>query len=81
MLLRKVAPQFATRIVKPVSNFALGLLLLSVLPVLVKVFPVAWSLIGDGTIIGIMAFIVLWVDRWPIFSAAESRRAGNATRS
>jgi BASS family bile acid:Na+ symporter len=58
MLLRKVSPQFAARIVKPVSRFAIVLLLLSVLPVLVKVFPVAWSLIGDGTIIGIMAFIV-----------------------
>ncbi len=58
MLLRKVAPQVATRIVKPVSKFAIICLLLSVLPVLVKVFPVAWSLIGDGTIIGIVAFIV-----------------------
>ncbi len=58
MLLRKLAPHVAGRIVKPVSTIALALLLIGALAIVVSIFPVAWSLVGNGTILIFAVFVV-----------------------
>jgi bile acid:Na+ symporter, BASS family len=57
MVFRKLAPHAATRIVKPVSTIALVLLLIGVLAIVVSIFPVAWSLVGNGTILIFAVFV------------------------
>jgi BASS family bile acid:Na+ symporter len=59
MAFRKLAPHAAARIAKPVSIVALVLLLLGVLVLLVVIFPVAWSLVGNGTILIFAVFVVV----------------------
>jgi bile acid:Na+ symporter, BASS family len=59
MALRAVAPEVATRIAKPVGLVATVLLVLGGLAILVAVFPVAWALIGNGTVLVFVAFIVV----------------------
>jgi BASS family bile acid:Na+ symporter len=59
MAFRKLAPQVATRIAKRVSIVALVLLLVGVLVLLVAIFPVAWSLVGNGTILIFAVFVTV----------------------
>jgi BASS family bile acid:Na+ symporter len=59
MLFRAFAPKAAERIAKPLGNIALALLLLGVVVVSVEIFPVAWGLVGDGTILVLAAFVVI----------------------
>jgi len=59
MVLRQVAPRFSERMAKPVSLAATILLFASVLPVLITAWPAIVSLIGNGTVVAIAAFILL----------------------
>jgi bile acid:Na+ symporter, BASS family len=58
---RKFAPAFADRIVKPVAVVAAVLLIASALPLVITAWPAIISLIGNGTIIAIVAFVIFGV--------------------
>jgi bile acid:Na+ symporter, BASS family len=55
---RRFAPAFAERAAQPVSQVATILLLVTFVPILIKVFPAMVSLIGNGTIL-VMVFFAL----------------------
>jgi bile acid:Na+ symporter, BASS family len=59
VVVHRLAPGFAERIAKPVGLFALILLLMAILPVLIKVWPAMMSLIGNGTILAMVAFALV----------------------
>ncbi len=58
LLVRRVADAFAERIAKPVFLVASGLLVASVLPILFTAMPAVVSLIGNGTLVAIVAFVL-----------------------
>jgi BASS family bile acid:Na+ symporter len=58
MVARRAAPGFSGRMAKPVSLGATILLFGSVLPVLFTAWPAIVSLIGNGTVVAIAAFIL-----------------------
>jgi BASS family bile acid:Na+ symporter len=55
---RHFAPAFAERMAKPVLIAALIVLGLCVVPLLIGLFPLVLSLVGNGTIIVIVAFVL-----------------------
>jgi BASS family bile acid:Na+ symporter len=59
IFIREVMPTFAGRIVKPVGLIGLVLLILGILPVLFKAMPAIVSLIGNGTLLAIVVFVLL----------------------
>lgn len=59
LLSRRIAGTRADKIARAAKPAALGLLLLALLPVLIKTLPEAWSLIGNGTLAAIVAFVVV----------------------
>jgi BASS family bile acid:Na+ symporter len=59
MVFRKAAPGTAERIADPLGRIAGIVLLIGVLCVLAFSLPRAWVLIGDGTIIALIAFVVV----------------------
>jgi BASS family bile acid:Na+ symporter len=59
MILRSLVPAVAARIVKPVELVAQVLLALGVLAVLAVTLPAIFSLVGNGSIIAMAAFVVL----------------------
>lgn len=59
MAFRAVAPDAAKRIAKPVGLVATILLALGALALLVSVFPIAWALIGNGTVLIFVAFVIV----------------------
>ncbi len=58
MVVRRMAPGFSDRIARPVSLGAAILLLAIALPVLFTAWPEIVSLIGNGTVVAITAFIL-----------------------
>jgi bile acid:Na+ symporter, BASS family len=59
ILVKRFAPDVATRTSKPVALIGGILLAVSLLPVLFTVWPVIIALIGNGTILAIAAFVLL----------------------
>lgn len=59
MLVRGVAAALAQRVAKPISQFALILLVLGIVPVLFTAMPAIVSLIGNGTLAAIVAFVLV----------------------
>jgi bile acid:Na+ symporter, BASS family len=59
ILVRRIASTLAERMARPVSLFATVLLVASCIPILITAMPAAISLIGDGTLAAIVAFIVV----------------------
>ena len=57
IFLRRFASTFAEKIAGPVSGISRILLIVSVLPVLVKMFPAVMHLAGNGTIVAIATFV------------------------
>lgn len=56
---RHVAPSLAGRIAKPLSTVAMVLLVAACLPVLVQVWPALKSLVGNFTLLAIVAFVLI----------------------
>jgi BASS family bile acid:Na+ symporter len=56
---RHFAPAFTGKIVNAVTRIAQVLLIVSVVPVLLKMFPAIIHLVGDGTILAIAAFSII----------------------
>lgn len=61
MLIRYFAPDFAERVAGTVGKIAMIVLIAAFLPILIVLLPVLWSLIGDGTILAIIAFAIVGV--------------------
>jgi BASS family bile acid:Na+ symporter len=59
IVFRKVAPTTAERIADPLARIAGIVLLIGVLCVLAFSLPAAWSLIGNGTIVAFIAFVIV----------------------
>jgi BASS family bile acid:Na+ symporter len=59
VLVRRAAGRFAERIAKPVSLVAAVMLVLGLLPVLAKTTPAILSLVGNGTIVAFIVFVVV----------------------
>jgi BASS family bile acid:Na+ symporter len=59
MLVRRIARRLAAKVAEPLSRLATVLLLLSMLPIFITGMPLMASLIGDGTLAAIAAFIVI----------------------
>jgi BASS family bile acid:Na+ symporter len=59
MLVRRVAPGFSERIAKPISMAASILLVISLLPILFIAMPTIVSLVGNGTLAAVVAFVIL----------------------
>lgn len=59
MLIRRIAPSLAQRAAPVVSRLAGILLIVGVLPILVAIAPAIWRLVGDGTLLAIMAVVIV----------------------
>jgi BASS family bile acid:Na+ symporter len=59
MLVRRAAPTFAERAAKPIVLAATALLVASVIPILFTAWPAIESLIGNGTLAAIAAFVLV----------------------
>jgi bile acid:Na+ symporter, BASS family len=59
IMVHRLAPGFAERAAKPVGLFATILLVLVLIPVLIRVWPAMMSLIGNGTILAMVAFVLV----------------------
>jgi BASS family bile acid:Na+ symporter len=57
--MRYFAPAFTGKIANPVARIAQILLIVSVLPILFKMFPAIIHLVGNGTVLAIAAFSIL----------------------
>lgn len=57
--LRSVAPALAERLAKPISQIAGIGLLAALVAILFGVAPAIWTLIGDGTVIALTAFVLV----------------------
>lgn len=56
---RQLVPSFAQDVASPLSFIATTLLAAGVVPVLIKLWPAAMSLIGDGTLAAMIAFVAI----------------------
>jgi len=61
MLIRHFAPDFSERFAAPLGKIAMLILILACLPILIALFPLMWSLIGNGTILAIIAFVLVGI--------------------
>jgi bile acid:Na+ symporter, BASS family len=59
IVFRKVAPTIAERIADPLARIAGIVLLIGVLCILAFSLPAAWALVGDGTVIALIAFVIV----------------------
>jgi bile acid:Na+ symporter, BASS family len=59
MLVRHFAPAFAERFAGPAGKVGMIFLLAAVLPILIALSPLMWSLVGNGTLIAIVVFAVV----------------------
>lgn len=58
-LVRRLAPAFAERAAKPLALAAMALLIASFIPILFTAWPAIESLVGNGTIMAIAAFVLV----------------------
>lgn len=56
---RYFAPQFAARFAKPLSTIAMTMLVLGALPILFTSWPAIMSLVGNGTVLAIVIFVLI----------------------
>jgi BASS family bile acid:Na+ symporter len=59
IMFHRFAPAAAERIAHPLIRVATIVLLIGVLCILVFAFPTAWSLVGDGTVLAFIAFVIV----------------------
>lgn len=59
MAIRRAAPSFAERVAGPVKSIAGVVLFVAVLPILIKVWPIMMSLVGNGTLVVMIILAVL----------------------
>jgi bile acid:Na+ symporter, BASS family len=59
LIIRRAAPTFALRASPLAGKAGILLLLVAIVPVLITAWPAMLSLIGDGTVLAIIAFIIV----------------------
>jgi len=59
LVIHQFAATFAERAAKPVAQVADVLLLVAIIPILFRVLPVVWSLVGNGTVLIMIVMAVL----------------------
>ena len=59
LLIHRLAPAFAARAAGPISTVAFFALILCVIPILIRVWPAMVSLIGNGTILVMVVFVLV----------------------
>ena len=59
MVLRRRLPPLAARIVRPIELIATLLLLVSLVPILITIWPAFTQLVGDGTLLTMLAFVLV----------------------
>jgi len=59
MLIQRLAPGFAARYAGMIGKVGMILLIIAFLPALLGLLPVIWQLIGNGTILAIVAFTIV----------------------
>ncbi|MCC7080923.1 MAG: hypothetical protein IT530_09650 [Burkholderiales bacterium] len=59
MLVRRLKPGVAMRLAGPIDKLGLVLLVVAVVPILFKMAPAMWSLVGDGTVVAFVAFLIV----------------------
>lgn len=57
----KVAPAFAAKVSAPLAKFSMLLLVVALLPILIGIGKPMFSLIGDGTLLSMAAFVLIGV--------------------
>lgn len=90
MVVRRRLPRFADRAARPVSLLSIGLLGVSIVPILITIWPAITTLVGDGTLLTMLAFVLVGVigghalggpadeDRCTLVLASASRHPGIA---
>jgi BASS family bile acid:Na+ symporter len=73
MLVRRLAPAFAARSVRPATLLATVLLVVAALPILLVVGPGSLSLIGNGTLASFVAFIAVGLASGHLLGGARSK--------
>jgi BASS family bile acid:Na+ symporter len=71
IVFRKVAPTTAVRIADPISRIAGIVLLVGVLCLLLFTLPRAWALVGNGTIVALVAFVIVGLTVGHFFGGPE----------
>ncbi|MER8442877.1 Na+-dependent transporter [Mesorhizobium sp. M1066] len=61
LVIRQIAPAFASRLARPLSIFATVLLVVSFIPVLIKLLPVLMTMVGNGTLLALAIFTLIGV--------------------
>ncbi|BCG86720.1 MULTISPECIES: Na+-dependent transporter [unclassified Mesorhizobium] len=61
LLVHQFAPDFASRLARPLSLFATVLLVLAFIPVLIKIWPALTAMVGNGTLIALVVFAVVGI--------------------
>ncbi|OEO29631.1 hypothetical protein VW23_024725 [Devosia insulae DS-56] len=59
MILHDLFPSLASRIMRPASLLGMGLLVVSILPVLVMEWGLVWSMVGNGTLVILVLFALV----------------------
>ncbi len=59
IIVRRVAPALAARIARPVALVAFALLAVGVVLVLLKAWPAAWDMVGNGRVVVLVLFVVI----------------------
>lgn len=58
MLVKRIRPTLAARLVRPTTLVAQGLLLVGVVPLLIHVWPAMTALVGNGTLLAMVIFVL-----------------------
>ncbi len=58
-LVHSAAPVFSQRLARPLAIASNGLLVVALVPILVKMWPQIWLLIGNFTVVAIIAFVLV----------------------
>jgi bile acid:Na+ symporter, BASS family len=74
LIFRKLAPALAERLANPISRIAGIVLLIGALCILVFALPSIWALIGNGTVLAFIAFVVLGMLVGHLFAAPDPDR-------
>jgi BASS family bile acid:Na+ symporter len=75
MAVRAAAPEFAARVRGPVMAIAAVLLPLAIVPLLVVGMPAAWSLMGDGTVLAIVLFVLVGLGAGHLLGGPDPHQA------
>ena len=59
MIVRAALPQLAERLEKPLALVAKVLLIIGILALLAGLLPAVWAQVGDGTVLGLLAFLLV----------------------